>query len=74
MPGQGAGRQWARLIAAVAVRMGVSTNEVRRMAWVDLREVLRIYGVKVRQTPQELSESIERLIRGQDDSDRNSRG
>lgn len=56
--------EWPRLIATVAVRLGISPNEVRAMLWVDFREVLRAMGAKVRKTPQELQAEIERLIRG----------
>lgn len=64
MPGGGAQSEWPRLIATVAVRLGISPNEVRAMLWVDFREVLRAMGAKVRKTPQELQAEIERLIRG----------
>jgi hypothetical protein len=52
------------LIATVAVRLGISTNDVRSMFWVDFRETLRALGAKVRKTPQELQAEIERMIRG----------
>ncbi len=55
-------REWARLVAAVSVRMQVSPNEVRSMLWVDFREVLKLYGVKVKQTPAEMNEQIERIF------------
>ena len=64
MPGGGAQSEWPRLIATVAVRLGISPNDVRAMLWVDFREVLRAMGAKVRKTPQELQAEIERLIRG----------
>lgn len=64
MPGGGAQSEWPRLIATVAVRLGISPNEVRTMLWVDFREVLRAMGAKVKKTPQELQAEIERLIRG----------
>jgi hypothetical protein len=35
------------------------------MLWVDFREVLRVFGVKLRKTPQELAAEIERFINGQ---------
>ena len=64
MPGGGAETEWPRLIATVAVRLGISTNDVRSMFWVDFRETLRALGAKVRKTPQELQAEIERMIRG----------
>ena len=35
------------------------------MLWVDFREVLRVFGVKLKKTPQELAAEIERFINGQ---------
>lgn len=64
MSGGGAETEWPRLIATVAVRLGISPNEVRWMLWVDFREVLRTMGAKVKKTPQELQAEIERMIRG----------
>ena len=42
--------------------MNVSPNEVRSMLWVDFREVLKLYGVKVKQTPTEIEEQIQRIF------------
>jgi hypothetical protein len=62
MPEKSSGREWAPIVAAVAVRMNVSPNEVRAMLWVDFREVLKLYGVKVKQTPTEIEEQIQRIF------------
>lgn len=62
MPESGSGNEWPGVIAAVAVRMQVSPNEVRSMLWVDFREVLKLYGVKVKQTPAEMNEQIKRIF------------
>ena len=64
MEAKGSRGKWPRLIAAVAVRMNVSPNEVRRMYWCDFREILRAYGVQVQQTPDERAEQIRRLMDG----------
>lgn len=42
--------------------MQVSPNEVRSMLWVDFREVLKLYGVKIKQTPAEMNEQIKRIF------------
>jgi hypothetical protein len=44
--------------------MNVSPNEVRQMYWCDFREILKAYGVKVQQTPEEMAEQIRRLMDG----------
>jgi hypothetical protein len=64
MSGGGADTEWPRLIASVAVRLGISSNEVRSMLWVDFREMMRCLGAKIKNTPQELQAEIERFIRG----------
>jgi len=64
MSGGGADTEWPRLIASVAVRLGISSNEVRSMLWVDFREMMRCLGAKIKKTPQELQAEIERFIRG----------
>jgi len=46
------------------VRLGISSNEVRSMLWVDFREMMRCLGAKIKKTPQELQAEIERFIRG----------
>ena len=56
--------EWPRVVAAVAVRLQVSPNEVRSMYWVDFREVLKLFGVKVKKTPAELEAEIMRLLNG----------
>jgi hypothetical protein len=43
------------------------------MLWVDFREVLRLFGVKVKKTPKELAAEIERFINGQNNRDSHSR-
>jgi len=43
------------------------------MLWVDFREVLRVFGVKLKKTPQELAAEIERFINGQNNRDSHSR-
>ena len=62
MPPAGARNEWPGIVAAVAVRLQVSPNEVRAMLWVDFREVLKLYGVKVRKTPAELEAEITRIF------------
>ena len=74
MPGGGARSQWPRVVAAVAIRLHCSPRDVREMLWVDFREVLKLCGVKVKKTPHELAEEIERFIHGSNDSNRHSRG
>ena len=64
MQGRSARSEWPRVVAAVAVRLQVSPNEVRSMYWVDFREVLKLYGVKVKKTPAELEAEIMRLLHG----------
>lgn len=64
MQGRSATSEWPRVVAAVAVRLQVSPNEVRSMYWVDFREVLKLYGVKVKKTPAELEAEIMRLLNG----------
>ena len=64
MAGSSHNREWSRIIAAVAVRLHVSPNEVRDMQWTDFREVLRLMGAKVPQTPQEIQAEIKRMIDG----------
>jgi hypothetical protein len=74
MPRRSLGREWAPLIASVAVRLHVSPETVRSMRWIDFREVLRCFGAKVQKTPQELSDEIARFINGsQEHSNRNRR-
>jgi len=34
------------------------------MYWVDFREVLKLFGVKVKKTPEELEAEIMRLLNG----------
>ena len=46
------------------MRLNVSPNEVRRMYWCDFRAILKAYGVKVQQTPDEFTEQIRRLMNG----------
>jgi predicted nuclease of restriction endonuclease-like RecB superfamily len=69
----GARSQWPRVVAAVAVRLHCSPQTVRDMLWVDFREVLRLFGVKVKKTPKELAAEIERFINGQNNRDSHSR-
>lgn len=64
MPGRSPQSEWPRIVAAVAVRLQVSPNEVRSMYWVDFREVLKLFGVKVKKTPAELEAEIMRLLNG----------
>lgn len=64
MPRTGVEGKWPGIIAAVAVRLNVSPNEVRRMYWCDFRAILKAYGVKVQQTPDEFTEQIRRLMNG----------
>jgi len=74
VPGGGARSQWPRVIAAVACRLHCSPQEVRSMLWVDFREVLRVFGVKLKKTPQELAAEIERFINGQNNRHGHGRG
>lgn len=62
MPGNGLDNQWPDVIAAVAIRLQISTNEVRAMRWVDFRAVLKKLGANVGSTRSELEHKIQRLI------------
>ncbi len=75
MAGQSRQREFARVVAATAIRMQIPPQDVRGMNWIDFREVLRLFGVTVRKTPEELSQELERFFsHGENNSDRNSRG
>ena len=55
--------------------MQISPQDVRGMNWIDFREVLRLFGVTVRKTPDELSQELERFFRhGEDNRNGNGRG
>ena len=62
MPCSGIGRKWPRRIAEVATRLHIAPQDVRAMPFVDFREVMRLHGAKVKQTPDELSEQLRRLF------------
>ncbi len=73
MAGQSRQGEFARIVAATAVRMQISPQDVRGMNWIDFREVLRIFGVNVRKTPDELSKELERFFR-HGENNRNGNG
>lgn len=62
MPPTSPGSKWPRIVAAVAVRMSLSPEDVRAMRYVDFREVLKVLKVPVKQTQSELQDQIERFI------------
>jgi len=62
MPPTNSGSKWPGIVAAVAVRMNLSPEDVRSMRYVDFREVLKVLRVPVKQTESELQEQIERWI------------
>lgn len=75
MEGQSDQGKFARIVAATAIRMQISPQDVRGMNWIDFREVLRLFGVTVRKTPDELSQELERFFRhGEDNRNGNGRG
>ena len=62
MPPASSQSKWPCIVAAVAVRMSLSPEDVRAMRYVDFREVLKVLKVPVKQTQSELQEQIERFI------------